>query len=170
MHRANIPGRIANQHIINFLHTVEGRLQRNRREGGTTMHIHVPASFERLALMPSGSYETDLHFNHVGSYVVFDLDGPLAMPWVADELRDDIQQMLEGGRKNLIIDLADVPYADSAGVGALVAARIMIREAGGKLVLVAAGRRVVEMLKRMRLDGLFTFRPDRNFESHHTRS
>jgi anti-sigma B factor antagonist len=134
------------------------------------MHIHVPASFDRSAIMLAGNYDTDLHFTHVGSYVVFDLDGPLAMPWVADELREDVHQMLDGGRKDLIIDLADVPYADSAGVGALVATRALIQGAGGRLVLVSAGRRVVDMLKRMRLDDLFIFSKDKTFASKHARS
>lgn len=95
--------------------------------------------------------------------MVFDLNGPLALGWVADELCHEVRAMLDGGRKDLIIDLADVAYADSAGIGALVAARTLIQQAGGKLVLLSAQRRVREMLKRMRLDTLFTFSDDEDF-------
>src|SRR5207253_129953 len=102
--------------------------------------IHVPASFESSLNLPKGSSKTVLHFHHVGGFIVFDLDGPLAMPWVADELLAVVQQMLDNGTKNLVIDLADVPYADSAGVGALMAARTLIEGTGGNLVLVQAAR------------------------------
>lgn len=95
--------------------------------------------------------------------MVFDLDGPLALPWIADELIAEVHHMLDGGRKKLIIDLADVPYADSAGVGALMSARKLIQRAGGRLVLVATGRRVLDMLKRLRLANLFAFRNDKTF-------
>lgn len=136
---------------------------RNHWEGETTIHIHVPSSFKNSAHLSSGSSDTDLHFHHAGTYVVFDLDGPLALPWIADELIAEVHHMLDGGRKKLIIDLADVPYADSAGVGALMSARKLIQRAGGRLVLVATGRRVLDMLKRLRLANLFAFRNDKTF-------
>ncbi len=127
------------------------------------MHIHVPDLFEEAGLLPAGSSDTDIHYHHVGRYVVFDLDGPLALSWAAEELRVEVNRLLDDGRKNLILDLADVPYADSAGVGALVLARTMIHNAGGRLVLVSANRHVVDVLKRTRLEELFTFRTDTAF-------
>ncbi len=136
---------------------------RNKWKGETTIHIRVPTDFERSAHLTSGSSDTDLYFHHAGTYVVFDLDGPLALPWIADELLTEVHHMLDGGRKKLIIDLADVPYADSAGVGALMSVRNLIQGVGGRLVLVSAGRRVLDMLKRLRLANLFTFRNDKTF-------
>jgi anti-anti-sigma factor len=125
------------------------------------MHIEVPSVYERTGY--SDERGCELNFGHRGGYVVFDLDGPLVMRWVADELCQEVRAMLEGGRKDLIIDLTDVPYTDSAGIGALVAANSLIQRAGGKLVLLSAQRRVLEMLKRMRLEPYFTFSDDPEF-------
>ena len=127
------------------------------------MHIEAPTRLEGSGYQPRTASGTDLHFGHRGGYVVFDLDGPLAMRWVADELAEEVRRMIADGRKNLILDLADVTYADSAGIGALVAARSLIAKAGGKLVLLSVQRRVREMLKRMRLEPFFAFSDDPQF-------
>ncbi len=123
------------------------------------MHIQVPAEFER-SLRASGREGTDLLFRHSGHFVIFDVNGPLALPWVADELRGEVHAMLDGGRRDLVLDLSDVPYADSAGIGALVAVRTLIAGAGGKLVLLSAPRRMLDLLKRMHLDRMFNFSDD----------
>ncbi|HET7840239.1 MAG TPA: STAS domain-containing protein [Terriglobia bacterium] len=123
------------------------------------MHIHVPAEYER-ALRVSGRSGTDVHFRHAGHFVIFDVDGPLALPYVADELREEVHAMLDGGRRDLVLDLSDVPYADSAGIGALVAVRTLIMGAGGKLVLLSAPRRILDSLRRMHLERIFNFSDD----------
>jgi anti-sigma B factor antagonist len=127
------------------------------------MHIHTPTGYEMAVALSSGGSGTDLQFRHAGGYVVFDINGPLALRWVAEELCHDVRQMIERGRKNLILDMADVPMVDSAGVGALAAVRNLIEAAGGKLVLLSAQQRVLEMLKRLRLDPFFTFSDDSTF-------
>ncbi|MGE5327198.1 MAG: STAS domain-containing protein [Deltaproteobacteria bacterium] len=92
--------------------------------------------------------------------MIFDIDGPLAMPWVADELRADVNTIIESGRHDLVLDLADVPYVDSTGIGVLVTICSLIRGAGGKLVLLSVPNRVRELMKRLHLDGVFTFSDD----------
>jgi anti-sigma B factor antagonist len=124
------------------------------------MHIHVPAEFQRSLRASAGASGTDLHFRHAGHYVIFDIDGPLALSWVGDELRAEVHAMLDAGRRDPILDMADVPYVDSAGIGALVAVRTLILGAGGKLVLLSVPRRVYELLKRMHLENVFTFSDD----------
>jgi anti-sigma B factor antagonist len=128
------------------------------------MHIQVPVSYELAARLPFGDSGADIHFRHSGTYVVFDVDGPLTFRWVADEICSEVRHMIEGGRKNLVIDLLGVPYVDSAGIGALAAAQNLIRAAGGKLVLLSAQHRVMDMLNRLRLSKLFTFSSDRTLE------
>jgi len=125
------------------------------------MHIQVPVSYELPARGPSADPGANLHFRHSGQYVIFDLDGPLTFRWVADEIRSEVRHMIEGGRKNLVIDLAAVPFVDSAGIGALAAALNLIKAAGGKLVLLSAQHRVVDLLSRLRLNKFFTFSDDR---------
>jgi anti-sigma B factor antagonist len=124
------------------------------------MHIHVHAALENSPRASSGISAAGFHLGHAGRYVIFAIDGPLTQSWAAEELRAEVTAMLEGGRRDLILDLADVPYADSAGIGALVAAYTLIQGAGGKLVLLSVPGRVREMLKRLHLDRVFTFSDD----------
>jgi anti-anti-sigma factor len=128
------------------------------------MYIHPPEGYAGMVQgVWGGGGGTDITFRYEGSYVVFDIDGPLATGWVADELRAEVQQMLEARRKNLILDLSDAPMADSAGIGALVAIRTTILAAGGRLVIFSPQRRVREVLERMQLVPFFTFSDDPTF-------
>lgn len=60
----------------------------------------------------------------------------------------------------LIIDVSDVPYIDSAGIGCLVGAHVSREHSGRKLVLVGASDRLLSALKVTKVDQLFTFAPD----------
>jgi anti-sigma B factor antagonist len=60
----------------------------------------------------------------------------------------------------LVVDLSDVPYIDSAGIGCLVGAHVSRENAGRKLVLAGAGERLVSALQVTRVDQIFNFAPD----------
>jgi anti-anti-sigma factor len=60
----------------------------------------------------------------------------------------------------LIIDVADMPYIDSAGIGCLVGAHVSRENSGRKLVLVGANDRLLTSLKVTRVDQLFILAPD----------
>lgn len=60
----------------------------------------------------------------------------------------------------LIVDMSDVPYIDSAGIGCLVGAHVSRENAGRKLIVAGAGERLVNALKITRVDQLFQFAPD----------
>ncbi len=62
--------------------------------------------------------------------------------------------------KVLILDLADVPYIDSAGIGCLVGAHVSREHAGRKLVVAGASERLINSLKVTKVDQLFVFAPD----------
>jgi len=59
----------------------------------------------------------------------------------------------------LIIDLADMPYIDSAGIGCLVGAHVSRENSGRKLVLVGANERLLTSLKVTKVEQLFSFAP-----------
>ena len=60
----------------------------------------------------------------------------------------------------LIVDMSDVPYIDSAGIGCLVGAHVSREHAGRKLILAGAGERLINALKVTKVDQLFKFAPD----------
>ena len=65
----------------------------------------------------------------------------------ASELRDAIDAQLAGGLDGeLVIDLAEVPYIDSTGIGVLVGAAHRAQEAGGTLVVARPQRNVARVL------------------------
>jgi anti-sigma B factor antagonist len=90
-----------------------------------------------------------------GTDVVLRIHGPLLLgnffPLQA-EVRSDSSNLL-------IIDVADMPYIDSAGIGCLVGAHVSREHAGRKLVIVGANERLLTSLKVTKVDQLFTFAP-----------
>jgi anti-sigma B factor antagonist len=59
----------------------------------------------------------------------------------------------------LIIDVSDMPYIDSAGIGCLVGAHVSRDNSGRKLVLVGANDRLLTSLRVTKVDQLFTIAP-----------
>ncbi len=59
----------------------------------------------------------------------------------------------------LILDVTDMPYIDSAGIGCLVGAHVSRENSGRKLVLVGANDRLQTSLKVTKCDQLFTMAP-----------
>jgi anti-anti-sigma factor len=90
-----------------------------------------------------------------GAAVVLRIHGPLLLgnffP-LQTEVRSNSADLL-------IIDLADMPYIDSAGIGCLVGAHVSRQHSGRKLILVGAHERLLTSLKVTKVDQLFTFAP-----------
>ena len=88
-----------------------------------------------------------------GTDVVLRIHGPLLLgnffP-LQSEVRSDSSDLL-------IIDVADMPYIDSAGIGCLVGAHVSRENSGRKLILVGANERLLTSLKVTKVDQLFTF-------------
>jgi anti-sigma B factor antagonist len=59
----------------------------------------------------------------------------------------------------LILDVSDMPYIDSAGIGCLVGAHISRENSGRRLILVGANERLQTSLKVTKVDQLFTLSP-----------
>ena len=88
-----------------------------------------------------------------GTSVIFRLHGPLLLGNFFS-----FQSMVRSDQSNLLlIDVADVPYIDSAGIGCLVGAHVSREHAGRKLVIVGASERLINMLKATKVDQLFVF-------------
>ncbi len=88
-----------------------------------------------------------------GSSIIFRLHGPLLLGNFFS-----FQSMVRSDQSNLlIVDVADVPYIDSAGIGCLVGAHVSREHNGRKLVVVGATERLLNSLKATKVDQLFTF-------------
>jgi anti-sigma B factor antagonist len=92
----------------------------------------------------------------VQGVAVIDLTGPLvAESAVDDALHDRIRQLLSEGVKNFAINLTEVPFADSYGLGCLAGVYNLIEAAGGRINFFAASERLARTLERLRLDTVF---------------
>jgi anti-anti-sigma factor len=80
------------------------------------------------------------------------LDGVQAI-----ELRQQVSASLEAGNNFVMLDLEDVNFIDSSGLGALIVALKMLRSAGGDLYLCSIADPVKNLLKMARVDRLFNY-------------
>ena len=88
-----------------------------------------------------------------GSSVVFRLHGPLLLGNFFS-----FQSMVRNDQSPLlIVDLADVPYIDSAGIGCRVGAHVSRENSGRKLVIAGVSDRLLNSLKATKVNQLFTF-------------
>jgi len=81
-----------------------------------------------------------------GDRAVLRIDGDIDA-WTAPQLRERVRDLAGSGTVHLIADLRGVGFLDSAGLGALVAARKELRGREGSLLLVAGAGRIVQVLR-----------------------
>ena len=74
----------------------------------------------------------------------------------AAELKAEIQRLVAEGWSQLVVDLRDVPYADSSGLGALVGSLKVARSAGGDFRIACPAEQIRFILKVSTLDRVLT--------------
>jgi anti-sigma B factor antagonist len=87
--------------------------------------------------------------------VILDVKGRLVVGEAVASLREKIRELGESGRTNIILNLADVDYIDSTGLGGLVISYTSLKKAGGALKLLSLSRRNIELLVLTKLTTVF---------------
>ena len=87
--------------------------------------------------------------------VILDLSGRITMGEGTVILRDRIQRLLSAGDRKFLLNLADVDYIDSSGLGELVTAFTTVRNKEGELKLLNLTRRVQDLLQITKLLTVF---------------
>jgi anti-sigma B factor antagonist len=87
--------------------------------------------------------------------LILDLTGRITVGEEATNLRETLREATAQGLKNVILNLRDVDYIDSTGLGALVVGFTSLRKAGGKLSLLNVSRRNIELLVYTKLATVF---------------
>jgi anti-sigma B factor antagonist len=83
----------------------------------------------------------------VGNVTVVKVVGDITLNRGGDVLlKDKVQSLLQQGQKNLLVDLSDVSYVDSAGLGELVQAYATTKNRGGSLKLLNVTKRLRDLL------------------------
>lgn len=91
----------------------------------------------------------------VGSIRLLDIDGPITLGPGADQLNDKVRSLLQQGERRILINLANVPYMDSAGLGALVQAYATASRQDGRLRLINLTRKLHDLLVITKLVTVF---------------
>src|SRR3989304_7006398 len=64
----------------------------------------------------------------------------------ASSLNEELHKLSEGGKKNIVVDLGDVKFMNSSGLGMLIGALTTVRNAGGQLKLARASEKIESLL------------------------
>jgi anti-sigma B factor antagonist len=96
----------------------------------------------------------------VSHVTIVDVDGRIALGDELDQLRDTIRQLVAAGKKKIILNLANVDYIDSSGVGELVSSYTTVRNAGGELKLLNLTKKVHDILNITKLYTIFDIKDD----------
>jgi anti-sigma B factor antagonist len=87
--------------------------------------------------------------------VILDISGRITIGEGTVTLRDTLQKLLRDGDRKLVMNLEDVSYVDSAGLGELVAAFTIVRAQGGQLKLLKLTHRIHDLLQITKLLTVF---------------
>jgi len=87
--------------------------------------------------------------------VIIDLKGRVTVGPEATALREKISQLLAAGTLNVVLNMANVDYIDSTGLGALVICATSLRKRQGNVKLLNLNRRNIELLVVTKLATVF---------------
>jgi anti-sigma B factor antagonist len=87
--------------------------------------------------------------------VILDLKGRLVVGEPVASLRERIRQLAESGSVSVILNLEQVDYIDSTGLGSMVICYTTLQKAGGALKILNLSRRNIELLVLTKLSTVF---------------
>jgi len=86
---------------------------------------------------------------------ILDMSGRVTLGEGLGDLRDSIREALSGTRKNIVLNLGEVSYIDSSGLGQLIGSYASVRERGGQMKLVNLQKKVVDLMQITKLLTVF---------------
>jgi anti-sigma B factor antagonist len=101
-----------------------------------------------------------LSTRQVGDVSVVDVAGRITLGEGSSALRDLLKDMVGKGQKKILLNLGEVSYIDSSGIGELVSAFTTIANQGGQLKLLNLAKRVKDLLQITKLYTVFDVHDD----------
>jgi anti-sigma B factor antagonist len=90
-----------------------------------------------------------------GKVMLVHMRGKLTLGAGTHAFREMVQELLTSGPRRILLDMADVSYIDSSGLGALASTYVKITNAGGQMKLVNLTRRAHDLLRLTTLCTIF---------------
>ena len=91
---------------------------------------------------------------------VVDLSGRITLGEGSAMLRELVRDLLDKGQKKIILNLGDVSYIDSSGIGELVSGYTTVKNQGGELKLLHLTKKVHDLLQITKLYTVFDVHSD----------
>ncbi|MGA7241070.1 MAG: STAS domain-containing protein [Bryobacteraceae bacterium] len=118
----------------------------------------------------------DIQENDREGIAVLELKGRIVVGPEASALREKVAALNEAGKRNLVLNMANVDFIDSTGLGALVICATSLRKHQGNIKLVNLNRRNIELLVMTKLatvfeiftdeqDAVSSYYPDRKIQT-----
>lgn len=92
---------------------------------------------------------------HLGDVTLIEAAGRITLGENVVSLRNQIHELAEGGRLKIVLNLAQIAYIDSSGLGELVSAYATVKNRGGSIKLLHLTSRVRDLLQITKLSTLF---------------
>jgi anti-sigma B factor antagonist len=96
----------------------------------------------------------------IDGVTIVDLSGRITLGEGSVVLRDTVRELLGKGNKKILLNLGDVNYIDSSGIGELVSAFTTVRNQGGDLKLLNLTKKVHDLLQITKLYTVFDVKDD----------
>ncbi len=96
----------------------------------------------------------------VDGVTIVDLSGRITLGEGSVTLKDTVHDLLSKGLKRILLNLGEVNYIDSSGIGSLVSALTAAKNQGGELKLLNVTKRVHDLLQITKLHTLFDVKND----------
>ena len=96
-----------------------------------------------------------LNTRQVGDVSVVDVAGRITLGEGSSALRDTLRDMVTKNQKKILLNLGEVSYIDSSGIGELVSGFTTVANSGGQLKLLNLTKRVKDLLQITKLSTVF---------------
>jgi anti-sigma B factor antagonist len=96
-----------------------------------------------------------LSIRQVGDVTVIDASGRITLGEGASTFRDTVRDLAAQGSKKLLLNLSEVSYIDSSGIGEMVSGFTTVTNHGGRLKLLGLSKRVKDLLQITKLYTVF---------------
>jgi len=96
----------------------------------------------------------------VGDVTVLDVAGRITLGEGSSVLRDALRDMVSKNQKKILLNLGEVNYIDSSGIGELVSGFTTVTNSGGQLKLLNLNKRVKDLLQITKLYTVFDVHED----------
>jgi anti-sigma B factor antagonist len=97
---------------------------------------------------------------NVSGVTIVDLSGKITLGEGGVTLREEVRKLLADGSKKIVLNLGEVNYIDSSGLGELVSAYTAVKNAGGELKLLNLTSKVRDLLVITKLVTVFDVKDD----------